>query len=91
MHYMDANKTYEEKIWRQLHKNATSNTELVLEPTIHKTAVIQLPTTHHENYPSKTNQACWFDLVSLFNGISTFVGYLMPKLFWRTVVVLFNP
>ena len=22
----------------------------------------------------------WFDLVSLFNGISTFVGYLMPKL-----------
>ena len=22
----------------------------------------------------------WFGLVSLFNGISTFVGYLMPKL-----------
>ena len=22
----------------------------------------------------------WFDLISLFNGISTFVGYLMPKL-----------
>ena len=22
----------------------------------------------------------WFRLVSLFNGISTFVGYLMPKL-----------
>ena len=21
----------------------------------------------------------WFSLVSLFNGISTFVGYLMPK------------
>ena len=21
----------------------------------------------------------WFGLVSLFNGISTFVGYLMPK------------
>ena len=33
-------------------------------------------------------------LVSLFNGISTFVGYLMPKPFSyprRTVVVLFNP
>ena len=30
----------------------------------------------------------WFGLVSLFNGISTFVGYLMPKLFsyvtWST-------
>ena len=23
----------------------------------------------------------WFGLVSLFNGISTFMGYLMPKLF----------
>ena len=23
----------------------------------------------------------WFGLVSMFNGISTFVGYLMPKLF----------
>ena len=23
----------------------------------------------------------WFGLVSLFNGISTFVGYLMPKVF----------
>ena len=23
----------------------------------------------------------WFDLVSLFNGISTFVGYSMPKPF----------
>ena len=23
----------------------------------------------------------WFGLVSLFNGISTFVGYFMPKLF----------
>ena len=31
-------------------------------------------------------------LVSLFNGISTFVGYLIPKQFSeRTVVVLFNP
>ena len=34
-----------------------------------------------------------FGLVSLFNDISTFVGYLMPKPFSsrRTVVVLFNP
>ena len=31
-------------------------------------------------------------MISLFNGISTFVGYLMPKPFyWRTVMVLFNP
>ena len=25
MHYMDANKTYGEKVWRQLHKNAASS------------------------------------------------------------------
>ena len=28
-----------------------------------------------------TVPADWFGLVSLFNGISTFVGYLMPKQF----------
>ena len=49
---MDANKSYEENAWRQLHKNATSNIEQVLEPTPHKAAAVQLPTTHHENYPS---------------------------------------
>ena len=31
MHYMDAKWTYREKAWRQLHKNAASNTEQVLE------------------------------------------------------------
>ena len=31
MHYMDANKTYGEKVWRQLHKNAVSNIEQVIE------------------------------------------------------------
>ena len=33
MHYMDANKTAGEKAWRQLHKNAASNIEQVLEAT----------------------------------------------------------
>ena len=33
MHYMDANKTDGEKAWRQLHKNASSNIEQVLEAT----------------------------------------------------------
>ena len=31
MHYMDANKTDGEKAWRQLHKNAVTNIEHVLE------------------------------------------------------------
>ena len=29
----------------------------------------------------KETSFIWFGLVSLFNGISTFVGYLMPKPF----------
>ena len=33
MHYLDANKTTGEKGWRQLHKNAASNIEQVLEAT----------------------------------------------------------
>ena len=49
---MDANKTYGEKAWRQLHKNAASNTEQVLEAILHKTAVVLPHATHHENYQS---------------------------------------
>ena len=43
---------YGEKAWQQLHKNAVSNIEQVLEATPQKTAAIQLPTTYHENYQS---------------------------------------
>ena len=50
MHHMDANQTYVEKSWRQLHKNAESRTEQVLEATSHKTAAVRPPITHHENY-----------------------------------------
>ena len=52
MHYMDANETYGEKAWRQLHKKSASNIEQILEATPHKTAAIRPPTKHHENYPS---------------------------------------
>ena len=52
MHYMDANKTHGEKAWRQLHKNATSSIEQVLEAIPHKTAAVRPLSTHHENYSS---------------------------------------
>ena len=52
MHYMDANKTYGEKAWRQLNKNATSHTEQVLEAAPHETAAVRSLTTHPENYQS---------------------------------------
>ena len=56
MHYMDANKTTEKEARRQLHKNAASNTKQVLVATPHKAPTIGPPTSHHENYPSWTNQ-----------------------------------
>ena len=43
---------YGEKTWPQLHKNAVSNTEQVLEAASHKAAAVQPLTIHHENYPS---------------------------------------
>ena len=49
MHYLDTNKTYGEKVWQQLPKNAASNIEQVLEATLH-TAALQPPTSHPENY-----------------------------------------
>ena len=48
---LDANKTAGEKAWRQLHKNAASNIEQVLEATPNKAPTIRPPTSHHENYP----------------------------------------
>ena len=36
---------------RQLHKNAASNIEQVLQAAPHKAAAIRPPTTHHEKYP----------------------------------------
>ena len=37
---------------RQLHKNAASNIEQVVEATPHKVPTIPPPTSHHKNYPS---------------------------------------
>ena len=52
MDYLDANITAGEKARWQLHKNAASNIEQVLEATPHKAPTIWTPTSHHENYPS---------------------------------------
>ena len=52
MYYLDANKTAGEKARRQLHKNAASNIEQVLEVTPHKAPTIQPPTSRHKNYAS---------------------------------------
>ena len=52
MHDIVANKTFGKKAWRQLHKNAVSNIEQVLEAMTHKTAAVRQSTTPHENYPS---------------------------------------
>ena len=41
---------YEEKAWCQLHKNAASNIEYVMEAAPHKAAAVRPPTTHYENY-----------------------------------------
>ena len=48
IHYLDANKTAGEKARRQLHKNAASNIEQVLEATPQKALTIRPPTFHHE-------------------------------------------
>ena len=42
----------EKKTWRQLHKDAASNFEQVLEATPHKAPAIRPPSSHHENYQS---------------------------------------
>ena len=51
MNHMDANLTYGEKAWRQLHKNPASYIEQVQEATSYKAAAVRPPTIHHENCP----------------------------------------
>ena len=43
MHHMDADKTYREKARGELHKNATSFIEQIVEATFHET-MVRLPT-----------------------------------------------
>ena len=49
---------------------------------ISKPKSMRLATLSYKNLTSLLpvpKELIWFDLVSLFNGISTFVGYLKPK------------
>ena len=41
---------YGEKAWRQLHENAASSIEQVLEPIPNKTAAVRPLTIHYENH-----------------------------------------
>ena len=43
---MDADKVYQEKARQELHKNAKSYTEQILEATSHKTATVRPSTSH---------------------------------------------
>ena len=56
MHYLDANKMAGEKARRQLHKNAASNIEQVLEATPHKAPTIRPPTSHKKIKLSKLDE-----------------------------------
>ena len=46
MHHMDADETYREKARRELHKNAMSYIEQILEATSHETTVVRPPTSY---------------------------------------------
>ena len=56
---MDTDITDGEKAWRQLHKNAARNFELVLEALPHKTAAVRPPTSHLENYQIRRTRHAW--------------------------------
>ena len=43
---MDADLAYKEKVRRELHKNATSYIEQILEATSHKIAAVRPPASH---------------------------------------------
>ena len=46
MHHIDADEAYIEKTRLELHKNATSYIEQILEAISHETAAVRPPTSH---------------------------------------------
>ena len=69
----------------------STENEQLLHKFFTKAANLYPPLSDKEHQFTAKNQI-WFGLVSLFNGISTFLGYLIPKIFARkTVMILFNP
>ena len=54
MHHIDADKTYWEKARQELHKNATSYIELILEATPHETATVRSLTSNLQDCHDKT-------------------------------------
>ena len=69
---MDANQTYEEKAWRQLHKNAVSCIEQVLEATPHKKQLYDhLSPIRKAIQVRRTRQAghCWRDKDELISDV----------------------
>ena len=50
MHHMDTDKAYKEKARQELHKNAMSYIEQILEATSYKTAAVKPPTSNLKNH-----------------------------------------
>ena len=64
---------YGEKAWRQLHKNAVSNIEQVLEASPHKAAAVRPLTTHHEIRRTRHVEHWIFGPTELFNFVRQLV------------------
>ena len=58
MHHMDTNKAHGEKARWELHKNAISYFEQILETIPHETTAVWPLTSHLKNHPRKTNKTC---------------------------------
>ena len=58
MHHMNADKMHREKTSWELHNNATSYFEQILEATPHETTVVRPLTSHLKNHSSKINKIC---------------------------------
>ena len=56
---MDVKKTYEEKAWHKLHKNATSNIEQVMEAAPNKATAVLPSTTHHHKLSKLDELDMW--------------------------------
>ena len=53
IYHMDANETYGEKAWRELHKDSASSIEWIQEAISHETTSVRPPTSYLKNHKKR--------------------------------------
>ena len=84
MHHIDTDKMHREKAKQELHKNATSYVEQILETTPHKTTAERPLTSHLSNHTSKIYRTLLEKQGQIYKWCSPMDPFTWPWQCWLT-------